>query len=48
MIDCNTRTDYVKKYQGEVVETDLFRRCLEGSSGVGLVRFFDQWWVLAF
>ncbi|KAJ3033276.1 hypothetical protein HDV00_006539 [Rhizophlyctis rosea] len=35
--------NYVQTYQYQVVETDLFRRCLESASGLNLVRFFDQW-----
>ncbi len=35
--------DYVARYQGEVVETDDFRRVLEQHSSRDLVRFFDQW-----
>ena len=34
---------YVKKFKGCVVETDLFRICLEEASGYNLVEFFDQW-----
>ncbi|MEY4632306.1 MAG: Leucyl aminopeptidase, partial [Pseudomonadota bacterium] len=35
--------DYVKTYNGKVVETDDFRRKLEQHSGRSLVKFFDQW-----
>lgn len=35
--------EYLKGYAGKVVETDDFRRAMEGSSGRSLGRFFDQW-----
>lgn len=34
---------YLKQYAGKVVETDDFRRVLEGHSGRSLGKFFDQW-----
>ncbi len=36
-------TDYLDRYDGEVVETDDFRRCMEAASGRSLARFFDEW-----
>jgi aminopeptidase N len=36
-------TDYLRRYHGQVVETDDFRRMLEEHSGRSLGRFFDQW-----
>jgi aminopeptidase N len=35
--------DYLKRYHGQVVETDDFRRVLEEHSGRALGKFFDQW-----
>ncbi len=35
--------DYVARFNGEVAETDDFRRCLERASGRSLARFFDEW-----
>ncbi len=35
--------DYLRRYAGQVVETDDFRRVLEEHSGRSLGRFFDQW-----
>lgn len=35
--------DYVKRFAGEVVETDDFRHVLESHSGRALGRLFDQW-----
>lgn len=35
--------DYLKRYNGKVVETDDFRYVLEEHSGRSLGRFFDQW-----
>ncbi len=35
--------DYLKRYKGQVVETDDFRRVLEEHSGRALGPFFDQW-----
>lgn len=35
--------DYLKRYSGQVVETDDFRRVMEEHSGRALGRFFDQW-----
>ncbi len=35
--------DYLKKYNGQVVETDDFRRIFEQLSGRSLVEFFTQW-----
>ncbi|KAJ3396590.1 hypothetical protein HDU92_002538 [Lobulomyces angularis] len=35
--------NYVKTFAGKVVETEDFRKCLERSSGLNLVKFFDQW-----
>ena len=37
--------DYLKRYNGRVVETDDFRRVLEEHSGRSLVKFFDQWFI---
>lgn len=34
---------YLARYQGQVVETDDFRRILEEFSGLALGKFFDQW-----
>lgn len=34
---------YLKKFAGNVVETDDFRRTLEANSGRSLGKFFDQW-----
>lgn len=34
---------YLKRFDGEVVETDDFRREMERASGRSLARFFDQW-----
>lgn len=34
---------YLRRYQGQVVETDDFRRVMEEVSGRSLGRFFDQW-----
>jgi len=36
-------TDYLATYEGEVVETDDFRRTLEAHSGRNLEQFFTQW-----
>jgi aminopeptidase N len=35
--------DYLKRYNGQVVETDDFRRVMEEHSGRSLGKFFDQW-----
>lgn len=35
--------DYLQRYNGQVVETDDFRRILEEHSGRSLVSFFQQW-----
>lgn len=35
--------DYLKRFNGKVVETDDFRYVLEEHSGRSLGRFFDQW-----
>lgn len=35
--------DYVKRYEGGIVETEDFRRVMEQHSGRELVGFFDQW-----
>lgn len=35
--------DYLKRYNGKVVETDDFRRVFEEHSGRSLVGFFNQW-----
>lgn len=35
--------DYLKRYNGMVVETDDFRHVMEAHSGLALGRFFDQW-----
>lgn len=35
--------DYLKRFQGRVVETDDFRAVLEEHSGRSLGKFFDQW-----
>jgi aminopeptidase N len=35
--------DYLKRYQGKVVETDDFRQVMEEHSGRSLGMFFDQW-----
>ena len=35
--------DYLKRYSGQVVETDDFRHVLEEHSGRALGKFFDQW-----
>ncbi|MFN2134937.1 MAG: M1 family aminopeptidase, partial [Candidatus Promineifilaceae bacterium] len=39
--------DYLKRYYGEVVETDQFRLVLEEHSGRSLGQFFDQWFYTA-
>jgi len=36
-------SDYLKRFNGEVVETDDFRQVMEEHSGRSLVKFFDQW-----
>ena len=36
-------SDYLARYEGQVVETDHFRHVLEAHSGRALGRFFDQW-----
>lgn len=36
---------YLRRYQGQVVETDDFRRVMEEVSGRSLGRFFDQWFL---
>ncbi len=35
--------DYLKRYNGKVVETDDFRHVMEEHSGRSLGKFFDQW-----
>ncbi len=35
--------DYLKRYNGRVVETDDFRHVMEEHSGRSLGKFFDQW-----
>ena len=35
--------DYLKRYSGQVVETDAFRHVMEEHSGRSLGKFFDQW-----
>ncbi|UCG24533.1 MAG: hypothetical protein JSW55_00575 [Chloroflexota bacterium] len=35
--------DYLKRYSGQVVETDDFRHVMEEHSGRSLGKFFDQW-----
>ncbi|MGW8319657.1 MAG: M1 family aminopeptidase [Candidatus Promineifilaceae bacterium] len=35
--------DYLRRYDGRVVETDDFRRVMEEHSGRSLGKFFDQW-----
>jgi aminopeptidase N len=35
--------DYLKRYDGQVVETDDFRHVMEEHSGRSLGKFFDQW-----
>jgi len=35
--------DYLRRYAGQVVETDDFRRALEARSGRSLGQLFDQW-----
>ena len=35
--------DYLRRYNGQVVETDDFRHVLEEHSGRALGKFFDQW-----
>ncbi|MGD2078768.1 MAG: M1 family aminopeptidase [Chloroflexota bacterium] len=35
--------DYLKRYSGQVVETDDFRHVMEEHSGRALGKFFDQW-----
>jgi aminopeptidase N len=35
--------DYLKRYNGKVVETDDFRHIMEEHSGCSLGKFFDQW-----
>jgi aminopeptidase N len=35
--------DYVRRYDGKVVETDHFRHVMEEHSGRSLGKFFDQW-----
>jgi aminopeptidase N len=35
--------DYLKRYLGQVVETDDFRHVMEEHSGRALGKFFDQW-----
>lgn len=35
--------DYLRRYNGQVVETDDFRHVLEEHSGRSLGKFFDQW-----
>jgi aminopeptidase N len=35
--------DYLKRYNGQVVETDHFRHVMEEHSGRALGKFFDQW-----
>lgn len=35
--------DYLKRYYGQVVETDDFRAVMEEHSGRSLGKFFDQW-----
>ncbi|MFN8440781.1 MAG: M1 family aminopeptidase [Caldilineaceae bacterium] len=39
--------DYLKRYNGKVVESDDFRLVLEEHSGRSLGRFFDQWFTTA-
>lgn len=40
-------SDYLKRFNGKVVETDDFRRVFEEHSGRSLGRFFDQWFYTA-
>ena len=35
--------DYLRRYSGQVAETDDFRRAMEQASGRTLTGFFDQW-----
>ena len=35
--------DYVRRFGGEVVETDDFRKVMEQHSGKSLVKWFEQW-----
>lgn len=39
--------DYIKRYNGQVVETDHFRHVMEEHSGRSLGKFFDQWFYTA-
>jgi len=39
--------DYLKRYNGQVVETDQFRQVMEEHSGCSLGKFFDQWFFTA-
>jgi aminopeptidase N len=39
--------DYVRRYDGQVVETDHFRHVMEEHSGRSLGKFFDQWFYTA-
>ncbi|MFX0064883.1 MAG: M1 family aminopeptidase [Candidatus Hermodarchaeota archaeon] len=39
----NAVTDYLKTYEGKVVETVDFQRKLEDHSGLSLQEFFEQW-----
>lgn len=39
----NAVRDYLRRFTGQVVETEDFRRVLEEHSGRSLVSFFDQW-----
>ena len=36
-------SDYLKRFDGQVVETDDFRQVMEEHSGRSLVKFFEQW-----
>ena len=35
--------DYLDRFEGQVAESDDFRRCMERASGRSLARFFEQW-----
>ena len=37
---------YVAKHRGTVVETDDFRKVMEGETGMNLTRFFDEWYYM--